>query len=321
VAAAFLVALPGAALSLDIELPPGAEIVQSGPQVEGRFEIAEGPWQDGSVPTREVSGLVQRMTWQMPATDTATVDLVSARFESELAAQGFEILLSCRDRACGGFDFRHRLDMGQGPEMHVDIGDFRYVSAVRDDGSGAAAVTVSSGGDTLYVNAVHVGEGPARGAWVIPSNRAPELAGADGTATADETPLTSPPEVETGLVATLLAGGAAPLDDLGFRTGASELSGQGYASLSALAGFLAADADRRVILVGHTDSEGGREANIALSEARARSVRRYLIETLGVAPEQVEAAGIGFLAPRATNVTPEGREANRRVEVVLLDAG
>jgi hypothetical protein len=73
--------------------------------------------------------------------------------------------------------------------------------------------------------------------------------------------------------------------------------------------------------VGHTDAEGGRDSNIALSEARAEAVRRHLIDvTLGVNPAQLDAAGIGYLAPRATNETAGGREANRRVEVVLLDA-
>jgi OOP family OmpA-OmpF porin len=73
--------------------------------------------------------------------------------------------------------------------------------------------------------------------------------------------------------------------------------------------------------VGHTDSRGGAESNVALSEARAQAVRDHLVERLGADPAQVETAGIGFLAPRATNATGEGREANRRVEVVLLEGG
>jgi outer membrane protein OmpA-like peptidoglycan-associated protein len=115
--------------------------------------------------------------------------------------------------------------------------------------------------------------------------------------------------------------GAVPLDDLRFRTGASELSGTAYPSLVALAAFLAENPARRVVLVGHTDAEGGRDSNIALSEARAEAVRRHLIDVLGVNPAQLDAAGIGYLAPRATNETAGGREANRRVEVVLLDGG
>jgi OOP family OmpA-OmpF porin len=63
---------------------------------------------------------------------------------------------------------------------------------------------------------------------------------------------------------------------------------------------------------------GTLENNIALSRARAEAVRQHLVEALGVDPAQVSATGIGYLAPRATNATAAGREANRRVEAVLL---
>jgi OOP family OmpA-OmpF porin len=119
----------------------------------------------------------------------------------------------------------------------------------------------------------------------------------------------------------MLEEGAAALDDLDFRTGASDLSGGDFPSLRRLADYLGENADRRVMLVGHTDSQGSPAANRALSEARARAVRRHLVDVLGVDPAQVGADGVGDLAPRATNATPEGRAANRRVEVVLLDGG
>ncbi|MBC7180553.1 MAG: OmpA family protein, partial [Roseovarius sp.] len=91
--------------------------------------------------------------------------------------------------------------------------------------------------------------------------------------------------------------------------------------LVALAAFLRAAPATRVALVGHTDSTGGLEPNSALSRARAEAVLTRLIEQHGVAPAQVEAHGIGYLAPIAPNTSPEGRERNRRVEVVLLSAG
>ena len=71
--------------------------------------------------------------------------------------------------------------------------------------------------------------------------------------------------------------------------------------------------------MGHTDTVGGLEANVALSRRRAASVRDRLIERHGVPAEQLEAHGTGYLAPVAPNTTAEGREANRRVEAVLLE--
>jgi OOP family OmpA-OmpF porin len=120
------------------------------------------------------------------------------------------------------------------------------------------------------------------------------------------------------LIPKLLALGSSPLDDLAFETGASALTNAQYLSLEALAGFLAEDPNRRVVLVGHTDAEGSLDANIRLSEARANAVRVRLLDAYSTNPAQVEARGIGYLAPRAVNTSPEGREANRRVEVVLI---
>lgn len=74
----------------------------------------------------------------------------------------------------------------------------------------------------------------------------------------------------------------------------------------------------RIAIVGHTDTVGGLEANIAVSRARASAVRDRLIERYDVAPNRIEAGGMGYLSPVASNLTPEGREMNRRVEVILL---
>ena len=71
------------------------------------------------------------------------------------------------------------------------------------------------------------------------------------------------------------------------------------------------------MLVGHTDASGGFEANLRLSRLRAESVRQALLSIQGVVPDQVQAEGIGPLAPRVTNLTEEGRRQNRWVEVMV----
>lgn len=88
-------------------------------------------------------------------------------------------------------------------------------------------------------------------------------------------------------------------------------------TLGALADYLKQNPARQVTLVGHTDAVGSLDANIALSKRRARSVMQYLTQELGVSASQVAAEGVGYLAPRASNLTDAGREANRRVEVTL----
>lgn len=304
----------GPAAALDIALPEGAVAVAATPPAPGTQVVATGPWRDGTLPTETLTGLVSTAVWQVPAAEIGSVGAMAEAIAGQLRQQGYEVVFDCADAICGGFDFRVRLDMGTSPEMHVDIGDFRYLLARDPEAGPAVAATVSRGADIFYLHVVRIGDEPDAAGWVTPSTRAPE------PETVPPDPVAPEPAVRDAM-SELVARGAFALDDLTFRTGASELSGRDYPSLVALAEFLSADPARRVILVGHTDSRGGRDSNQTLSEARATAVRRHLVAELGVNPAQVEAAGIGFLAPRATNDTPEGREANRRVEVVLLEDG
>ena len=114
-----------------------------------------------------------------------------------------------------------------------------------------------------------------------------------------------------------MSGGAVALDDLVFASGSSSLTEGSYASLADLAAWLQANPEMTIALVGHTDASGGLEGNIALSRKRADSVRARLIETYDVPTRQVEAQGVGYLSPRASNLTEAGRNKNRRVEVIL----
>ena len=76
--------------------------------------------------------------------------------------------------------------------------------------------------------------------------------------------------------------------------------------------------DLKIELSGHTDAVGSDEANKKLSDARANSVRDYLIQR-GVRIDKIEAVGYGESQPVATNDTDEGRQLNRRVEIKVLE--
>lgn len=77
----------------------------------------------------------------------------------------------------------------------------------------------------------------------------------------------------------------------------------------------------RISIEGHTDATGDDAHNLSLSERRALSVRTFLVEQYGIAGERLEAKGLGEAKPVDGNDTPEGRQNNRRVELVKLDAG
>lgn len=77
--------------------------------------------------------------------------------------------------------------------------------------------------------------------------------------------------------------------------------------------------DLRVEIGGHTDSIGSEAYNERLSQARAETVRQYLIERFEIAPERLVARGYGESRPIVTNANPTGRTLNRRVEFTVLD--
>jgi OOP family OmpA-OmpF porin len=74
----------------------------------------------------------------------------------------------------------------------------------------------------------------------------------------------------------------------------------------------------RVEIEGHTDSIGSDGYNQVLSQRRADSVRRYLVQTFAIRSDRLSAKGLGKRKPIASNDTPDGRSQNRRVEVVNL---
>lgn len=74
--------------------------------------------------------------------------------------------------------------------------------------------------------------------------------------------------------------------------------------------------ERKIVVQGHTDNQGGEKYNQELSEKRANTVRDYLIGK-GIPQDLVRAEGFGLKKPVAENTSVEGRAANRRVEIVV----
>ena len=75
--------------------------------------------------------------------------------------------------------------------------------------------------------------------------------------------------------------------------------------------------ETEIQVLGHTDNTGTEKYNAALSKKRAGSVNDYLV-TKGISPTRLTDIGYGELDPIATNETLEGRELNRRVEIVIV---
>jgi outer membrane protein OmpA-like peptidoglycan-associated protein len=107
------------------------------------------------------------------------------------------------------------------------------------------------------------------------------------------------------------------LDNVQFETGKASLTNTSYKELNELIEYLKLKETVVIEIAGHTDDVGEDASNQKLSEARATTVRNYLISK-GIAAKRVVAKGYGETQPIAPNSTPEGRQKNRRTEVRIL---
>jgi outer membrane protein OmpA-like peptidoglycan-associated protein len=106
------------------------------------------------------------------------------------------------------------------------------------------------------------------------------------------------------------------MSDVLFDTGSYTLKPGAREKLAKISGIVLAHPGLSLQIEGHTDSVGGDDFNQQLSERRADSVRDFLAEQ-GVAPSSITARGFGKMQPVASNDTAEGRQRNRRVELVV----
>ncbi len=287
-----------------LDFPSNASLQAEVVRDADSYVLPLGIWDRGEMPTRTVEGRVTLQAWRIEAASLTTLQLVRPLRE-QLRNDRYRIIFECQTEACGGFDFRFGIETLPPPEMRINIGDFRFLAAERTGADGPEYLTVLTSRTTQagFVQIAHVG---------------PIVEDAEPIAAAQAAPLrafgTTP---DATLAEQIEQVGRVVLADLSFPTGSAQLAEGEYASLQALADYLSNAPERRVALVGHTDSSGALTANIALSKRRAASVLERLVSAYGVDRAQLEAEGMGYLAPIASNLTEEGREANRRVEVIV----
>lgn len=298
--AALCLASHAPAWAFEAALPGNAEMTLRQTEGLGSYAMPTGPWQPDGLPVRVIEGALELTAWRIPAAGLGTLGLL-APLRDQLEAEGWVAGFSCETADCGGFDFRYAMKVLPEPAMHVDLGDFRFLSATRGDETVALLVSRAETAGTGHLQAIRIG---------------PPQANPQATAVATKSGTEIAPPSPTPLAAALEAG-AVVLEGLAFASGKADLAEVPDNRLSELARYLADHPGRSVALVGHTDTAGSAEANMALSKARAEAVRTRLVATLGANPDQVAAFGAGFMAPRDTNLTEQGRARNRRVEVVL----
>lgn len=295
-------------LALDLTLPGNARETASRDSQLDQEAIPTAAFGNGELPVRIIEGAVTRRAYRIPSSGLTPLQIL-APLRQQLAAAGYEVLLDCNQDLCGGFDFRFGIDVLPAPNMYVNIRSYHFLSAQQTETGAAVTLLASAASGAGYLQIVQIGESAAVAIEQEQEQAAP--------ATAPDAVQAPPPDAGS-IGARLLSSGSAIFRGIEFSVGTTSLGQMKHPELEAVATFLEARPGARIAVVGHTDTVGGLEANIAVSRARAEAVRTALIDTYGVAPDRVDAEGVGYLSPVASNLTAAGREENRRVEVVLL---
>jgi OOP family OmpA-OmpF porin len=253
-------------------------------------KLQAAAFEDGkATDERKPEGRVTRIAYKTGA--GRSILEVAKNFEMQLEKAGFITLLSCTTDDCGGIPFTEALDVLPIPQMWVDGFDYRYWAGRKAGEGGAetyASVLVSKNNDEIY------------GQLVVTEVGAMENKMIDAAAMAKG----------------LGQAGHIALYGIYFDTDKAVIKPESAPTLAEIAKLMAAQPKLHVFIVGHTDNQGTYDYNMDLSRRRAAVVAAALAKSYGVAGSRMQTAGVGFLAPVASNATEEGRALNRRVELV-----
>ena len=258
------------------------------------------------VPSDKIAleGRVTRTLYRGPK-ERSTLE-IQRNYQSALESAGFEILFTCSGNDCGKlFEWIFYKDMGQRIRTTKTSGgafdipqDLRYIAAKGVAGNRTVHVSVLTAFDAGFSK---LSKQPVTLLEVIESEA-----------------------MDTGMVTIDAEAMAKGIDATGhiaiygvyFDTNSSDIKEESSPTLAEIARLLTDRPSLKLLVVGHTDNQGDYDHNMGLSGRRAEAVARALIGQYGVDGSRLRSAGVGYLAPVASNDTADGRKKNRRVELV-----
>ena len=251
---------------------------------------------------RELEGRLARNLYFVPPGPSSAE--VFRNYKAELAEKGYTTLFEGRAGDLGFWMPTVFGESGPGGQLvQYSPDESRYIAAEREQNGVKTHLAIYV---IEYKDGYHPSLKPQKGQVIV------RIDAVESGQLKDQMVTVSAAEIQRSLDQT----GKVALYGLYFDFNKASLQPQSRPTLDEIAKFLKANPNQRVHVVGHTDSVGGVESNMKLSEARAGSVVAELAQAYGIAPNRMRPAGVGLLAPVASNATDEGRAKNRRVELL-----
>lgn len=286
----------------------GSVLYMTGGENLGRARIAD--LDKGKVTLRAVEGRISNRFYFAPAGRSALE--VQRNYLQALTAAGFKPMISCEVEQCA------RLNL-QGA-----ISDLPR-NAAWDEGNAVVSGIFNSGNQPFFHYVSARKEVPGGTMYVqvglVGSPKEPPINGR----VRQFMQIIEPATLEDGKVLVDMKGiqqglqrdGKIALYGVHFDTGKAVIRDESSEQLKQMAAALKAEPSLKVFIVGHTDSQGDFESNIALSQRRAQAVVDALSTRHGIAANRLTARGVASLSPVSANTSEDGRAKNRRVELVV----
>lgn len=244
--------------------------------------------------TKPLEGKVTKITYQAPA-ERAVLE-VYRNYADELEKGGFVDVFSCKKGECGGRNFNHAV--ANSGYFGEDYEEQRYLATKLTRPEGDVYVS-------LYV-VLHNDGGKNNNRVRV------QLDVIEMTAMEGNMVVVDAEAMEKGLAAE----GHIAIYAVYFDTDSADLKTNSHPALQQIATLLKQQPALKLLIVGHTDNEGGLNHNKDLSRRRAAAVVDALVTRHAISRDRLDFDGVAYLSPVASNRNEDGRAKNRRVELV-----
>jgi len=244
---------------------------------------------DAESTAQVVEGAVTRIVYKIPQGSSALE--VFRNFENRIMQAGFTSIVSGGPEQFSYYTFmyNHPVEKLSNTSMSNEIW---YLSAEK-----------STGDSKTYISLIvspHSGGDGQRARLIAVTTKAMENRMLDAEK----------------MLSSISESGKVALYGIYFDTDSANVKDTSAPTMQEIARLLTDNPDLKLIVVGHTDIQGGYEYNMDLSRRRADAVANSLSSDYGASSSRLRSAGVGYLAPAASNAGDAGRQLNRRVELV-----